>query len=66
MTALEEVGHPDEGRTLDMAAAAQSSAEYLAINRNGKVLVMMMDGELLTETRRSWRLFTRSVRRRSC
>ena len=49
MTALEEIGLDFEDRTLDMAAGAQNGAEYLAINRKGKVPALVIDGALLTE-----------------
>ncbi len=49
MTALEEIGLPYKDRTLDLAAGAQTSDDYLAVNRKGKVPALVVDGQLLTE-----------------
>ena len=49
MTALEEIGLDYEERVLDLAAGAQTGADYLAVNRKGKVPALLVDGRLLTE-----------------
>lgn len=49
MTALEEAGLDYEDRTLDLAAGAQQGSDYLAINRKGKVPMLVIDGQTLTE-----------------
>lgn len=49
MTALEEIGVDYEDRCIDLGGGAQSGADYLAINRKGKVPTLSVDGETLTE-----------------
>jgi glutathione S-transferase len=49
MTALEEIGADYEARTVDLGADVQHGADYLAINRKGKVPMLVMDGKSLTE-----------------
>ena len=49
MTALEQIGAPFEDRLVFTGAGAQNSAEYLAVNRKGKVPALSVDGQVLTE-----------------
>ena len=49
MTALEETGMAYEDRLIFTGAGAQNSAEYLAVNRKGKVPALSVDGRVLTE-----------------
>ena len=49
MTALEEIGIAYDDRCIDLGGGAQSGADYLAINRKGKVPTLSVDGETLTE-----------------
>ena len=49
MTALEEIGTPYEDRLVFTGAGAQNGAEYLAVNRKGKVPAFSVDGRVLTE-----------------
>jgi glutathione S-transferase len=42
--ALEELGVPYEGKTIDLKAGQQKSADFLAINPNGKVPSLVDDG----------------------
>lgn len=49
LTALEQVGVPYEDRMLDMGSGQHRSAEYLAVNPQGKVPALVVDGEVLTE-----------------
>ncbi len=49
MAALEEIGVPYEDRLISTRAGAQNSAEYLAVNRKGKVPALSVDGRILTE-----------------
>ncbi len=49
MTALEEVGVTYEDRTVNLRADVQHSPAYLAVNRKGKVPMLSLDGETLTE-----------------
>ena len=49
MTALEEVGLDYEDRPINTAAGQQNGAEYLAVNRKGKVPALVIAGQLLTE-----------------
>jgi glutathione S-transferase len=47
--ALHEIGVPFESRPLSMAARATRTSEFLAINPEGKVPVLSIDGRPLTE-----------------
>lgn len=47
--ALHEVGTPFERRSLSLARKETHSAEYLAINPEGKVPTLLVDGRPLTE-----------------
>ncbi len=49
MTALEQTGIPFEDRLVFTGAGAQNSAEYLVVNRKGKVPALSVDGQVLTE-----------------
>lgn len=49
MTALEEIGADYEDRAINLRADAQQSADYLAVNRKGKVPMLSIDGKTLTE-----------------
>ena len=49
MSALEEIGVPYEDRCVNLGAGVQQSAEYLSINRKGKVPMLDIDGKSLTE-----------------
>ena len=49
LTALEQVGVPYADRMLDMAEGEHRSTEYLAVNPQGKVPALVVDGQLLTE-----------------
>ena len=49
MTALEEVGVPFEARTVDLGGGEQNGADYLALNRKGKVPMLVVAGKSLTE-----------------
>ena len=49
MTALEEIGLDYKDHTVNLRADAQHSADYLALNRKGKVPTLAMDGHVLTE-----------------
>ncbi len=47
--ALHEIGAPFESRPLSFARAEQRSAEFLALNPEGKVPVLVADGRPLSE-----------------
>jgi glutathione S-transferase len=47
--ALHEIGVPFESRPLSFARREQHSPEYLAINPEGKVPTLLIDGQQLTE-----------------
>jgi glutathione S-transferase len=47
--ALHEIGAPFEARPLSFAKREQHSPEYLAINPEGKVPTLLIDGQKLTE-----------------
>lgn len=49
LTALEQVGVPYEDRMIDFWSGENRSPEYLAINPQGKVPCLLIDGEPLTE-----------------
>ncbi len=49
MVALEEIGLDYEDRPIDLGAGIQLGADYLAINRKGKVPMMEIDGKQMTE-----------------
>lgn len=48
--ALEELGIPYEKVKVDLAAGAQKSPEYLALNPNGKVPLLVADGHPIFES----------------
>ena len=48
--ALEELGVPYEKVRLDLAAGDQRKPEYLALNPNGKVPLLVHDGEPIFES----------------
>lgn len=47
--ALEEAGVPFEPRALDLAKGDQTGSDYLRINPRGRVPVMVIDGQVVTE-----------------
>ena len=47
--ALHEIGVPFEPATISLAANQQNSAEFLKLNPLGKVPVLLVDGQILTE-----------------
>ena len=47
--ALHEIGEPFEGRPISFAKAEQRTAEFLALNPEGKAPVLLVDGRPLTE-----------------
>jgi glutathione S-transferase len=47
--ALHEIGVPFEAKALSFAKREQHSPEYLAINPEGKVPTLLIDGRILTE-----------------
>jgi glutathione S-transferase len=47
--ALHEIGVPFESRLVSLAKGEQHSPEYLAINPEGKVPTLLIDGQVLTE-----------------
>ena len=47
--ALHEIGAPFEGRPMSFAKKDQKSPAYLAVNAEGKVPALLIDGRLLTE-----------------
>jgi len=47
--ALEEIGVPFDYYTVNIRADANHSAEYLALNRKGKVPALSTDGKIMTE-----------------
>src|SRR5215470_6730218 len=47
--ALHEVGAPFEARPIALAAHEQRSSAFLAVNPEGKVPVLLIDGRRLTE-----------------
>lgn len=47
--ALHEIGVPFETKLVSLAQGEQHSSEYLAINREGKVPSLIIDGRALTE-----------------
>jgi glutathione S-transferase len=47
--ALHEIGEPFEGRPLSFARKEQRSAEFLAINPEGRIPTLVIDGRPLTE-----------------
>ncbi len=47
--ALHEIGVPFERKLVSLAAGAQHAPEYLAINPEGKVPALVIDGRVLTE-----------------
>ena len=49
MTALEEIGLPFAAKRVDLAKAEHKSPEYLAINPNGEVPALQIDGHTLTQ-----------------
>jgi glutathione S-transferase len=49
MTALEEIGLAYEVHPIDILSGIQKSADYLAVNRKGKVPALLVDGRLMTE-----------------
>ena len=49
MNALEEVGVDYETQMVNLHSGEQKSPEYLAVNPKGKVPVLRIDGQLLTE-----------------
>jgi glutathione S-transferase len=49
MTALEEIGMPYQAVTINLGSGAQQSADYLALNRKGKVPTLSINGKVLTE-----------------
>jgi glutathione S-transferase len=48
--AIEELGIPYEKKRVDLAAGAQKSPEYLALNPNGKVPLIVDDGQAIFES----------------
>ena len=49
LTALEQVGVPYAAHMVDFATGENRSAEYLALNPQGKVPCLLVDGQPLTE-----------------
>ncbi len=49
MNALEEIGLSFEDRALDLAKGEQRDPAYLAINPQGKIPALVVDGQILTE-----------------
>jgi glutathione S-transferase len=49
LTALEQVGLPYADQILDMMKGEHKSPQFLAINPQGKVPTLLVDGEVLTE-----------------
>lgn len=49
MTALEEIGLDYEICPINLHSGAQKSADYLSVNRKGKVPALLVDGKLMTE-----------------
>ena len=49
MTALEEIGLVYEDRAVNLAGGGQEAPAYLALNRKGKVPVLVVDGRPMTE-----------------
>lgn len=47
--ALEELGVPFEARPIDLAKGEQSAPEYLAVNPQGRVPAMVIEGQTVTE-----------------
>src|SRR5450631_4885355 len=47
--ALHEIGAPFEGRPISLAKRAQQAPAFLAINPEGKVPTLLIDGRPLTE-----------------
>ena len=47
--ALEEIGVPFEARRIDLGAGQQTSPDYLAVNPQGRVPALVIDGETVTE-----------------
>src|SRR5579862_8612918 len=47
--ALQEIGCPFEGRPLSMRKGETRSPEFLAVNPEGKVPTLLIDGRVLTE-----------------
>jgi len=47
--ALHEIGEPFDGRPVSFAKGEQRSAAYLAVNPEGKVPVLLIEGRRLTE-----------------
>ena len=47
--ALEEIGVPFEARRVDLAKGEQTSPEYLAVNPQGRVPALVVDGRTVTE-----------------
>ncbi|HEV2302745.1 MAG TPA: glutathione S-transferase N-terminal domain-containing protein, partial [Stellaceae bacterium] len=47
--ALHEIGAPFESRWISFAKKEQRAAEYLAVNPEGKVPTLLVDGRPLTE-----------------
>jgi glutathione S-transferase len=47
--ALHEIGEPFEARPLSLARKEQRSAEFLAINPEGRIPTLVIDGQPLTE-----------------
>ena len=47
--ALHEVGAPFEGKPLSLAKKETHTPEFLAVNPEGKVPTMLIDGRVLTE-----------------
>ena len=47
--ALHEIGEPFDGRPVSFAKGEQRSAEFLAVNPEGKVPVLLIEGRRLTE-----------------